>query len=531
MIYPRDSIHDAYLKIKTTAHETGGQTVVIFAAVDCDSICASQILKGLLRADYIPYSLKPVIGYSDLKEAVAQQIQNNADLRSIILINCGGSINIKAFLELENEALDVYIVDSHRPVHLENAFSVEKVWVFDGGASMKDAQSMQEIYFSWIRFFEGQEDNDLSSDDSDSDSEPSKHGDDEESDEEARRPAKRRKKNGDARREAMKEARRRMQEYYARASSGLPVTAYFWTLAVSLSRDSLALLWLSIVGITDEYLQDRLPQAQYDLLVAELQADVLRLTLIPDEPTDTQDQNNPPPPPAEGSISFEEEYRLMLYRHWTLYDSMLHSSFIATRLAIWREPGKRRLETMLAKMGIPLDECKQSFQWMSSEYKQALRARMEDFKDEFGLSDLMYGSFVRSVPFQPAYSAADIAYAVSSILVTPQPTPEGGVPANLDSGAAETWELNFERALDALEDVDGKALSAAIESAKTLQKLVVFEGVGLIEKRSVINAGKFAYAYIHQSSDQARLVHPAVLAKLAQFLIEGCLGADFFKKR
>jgi len=31
----------------------------------------------------------------------------------------------------------------------------------------------------------------------------------------------------------------------------------------------------------------------------------------------------------------------MLYRHWTLYDSMWHSQYIATRLGIWKEQGQK----------------------------------------------------------------------------------------------------------------------------------------------------------------------------------------------
>lgn len=41
----------------------------------------------------------------------------------------------------------------------------------------------------------------------------------------------------------------------------------------------------------------------------------------------------------------------MMYRHWNLYDSMFHSGYVASKMGIWREKGKGRLQGMLAKMG------------------------------------------------------------------------------------------------------------------------------------------------------------------------------------
>ncbi len=51
----------------------------------------------------------------------------------------------------------------------------------------------------------------------------------------------------------------------------------------------------------------------------------------------------------------------MLYRHWTLFDSLFHSDFVSTRLGTWTSEtlGKQKLETLLVTMGIPL---KQSLQ-------------------------------------------------------------------------------------------------------------------------------------------------------------------------
>ena len=55
--------------------------------------------------------------------------------------------------------------------------------------------------------------------------------------------------------------------------------------------------------------------------------------------------------PDDRSVYANDELRFMLFRHWNLYDSMYHSSYVASRLGIWKERGRKRLTGLLAKMG------------------------------------------------------------------------------------------------------------------------------------------------------------------------------------
>ena len=55
--------------------------------------------------------------------------------------------------------------------------------------------------------------------------------------------------------------------------------------------------------------------------------------------------------PDDLSVRATEELRFMLFRHWTLYDAMYHSSYVAGKLGIWKERGRKRLTGLLAKMG------------------------------------------------------------------------------------------------------------------------------------------------------------------------------------
>lgn len=107
---------------------------------------------------------------------------------------------------------------------------------------------------------------------------------------------------------------------------------------------------LAILGLTYQYLTSRIPREHYEAYHSLYYDEVSRL--------------NPLPPTANGNSSFlltlspddvsvrtTEELRFMFFRHWTLYDAMYHSSYVASKLGIWKERGRKRLTGLLAKMG------------------------------------------------------------------------------------------------------------------------------------------------------------------------------------
>ena len=56
-----------------------------------------------------------------------------------------------------------------------------------------------------------------------------------------------------------------------------------------------------------------------------------------------------------------EDLQFPLMRHWTLYDAMIHSPYLAVRLHTWQAKGQRRVETLLTKMGLPLRDCRRQY--------------------------------------------------------------------------------------------------------------------------------------------------------------------------
>lgn len=55
--------------------------------------------------------------------------------------------------------------------------------------------------------------------------------------------------------------------------------------------------------------------------------------------------------PKDDFIFYEKDIKAVLLKHWNVYNSLLHSRLLVSKLGLWRERGRQRLETMLAKMG------------------------------------------------------------------------------------------------------------------------------------------------------------------------------------
>lgn len=106
---------------------------------------------------------------------------------------------------------------------------------------------------------------------------------------------------------------------------------------------------LAILGLTHQYLSSRIKRDHYDILHSLYLDEVARLN--PPAPPPSASSSSSNPNPDDHSIRPSDELRFTLYRHWNLYDAMYHSGYVASKMGIWREKGKGKLQGMLAKMG------------------------------------------------------------------------------------------------------------------------------------------------------------------------------------
>ena len=148
--------------------------------------------------------------------------------------------------------------------------------------------------------------------------------------------------------------------WYGQSASGI-----VYILATALERVDNDLLWyaqsysshsfailtnqrLAIIGLINQYTRCRISRTEYEKFHSIYYDEVSRL--------------NPPPPTNDAhglaalsaddmSLRTTDELRFELFRHWTLYDAMFHSSYVSGKLGLWKEQGRKRLAGLLAKMG------------------------------------------------------------------------------------------------------------------------------------------------------------------------------------
>ncbi|KAI9305704.1 DNA replication pre-initiation complex subunit Cdc45 [Cunninghamella echinulata] len=499
---------------------------IIFVAPDVDAICCCKILQSLLKQDIIQHKIVPVSGYQDLQKANDDLVVKDEQLRTIIMINCGGHVDVSEILKV-NENITIYIIDSHRPLHLENFVGRHNICVFDDDDENEKMEELIKIYEE-IFYHD--------SDDSDIDNTTEESENDTEEDEDGRvqsnRPRQRRKLED----RMDKRQRRRMHEqklqeyygslYYANSSAG-----QMYILATQLSKTNNELLWLAITGVTAQYIFERNDTAKYLEYVKRFSDDVALFNMTAQTPTHLNK--------SEDTIQCEDEYRFMLFRHWSLYDSMFHSGYVASKLGVWREFGQKRLNNMFAKMGFSLQQCHQVYTHMDMELKNILRTKIEAVAPLYGLTDICFPSFSRTYGWKYRLSASDVVYALATLLET-SPSAAASLgesvqwnndqdwgelddntndhPDDLGSVRRKWWMRNFYTSYDSLNSIDG--IQRGIGLCMKIQKAIVRQGTSIIDKKNTRTLKSFRMVLIKDGPDLPLFQHPLTLSKLALFLTD-----------
>jgi cell division control protein 45 len=366
-----------------------------------------------------------------------------------------------------------------------------------------------------------------------------------------------------------------------------PISAMLYSLASELGREDNDLLWNAIVGVSSLDLSGRTQNgvglapistsgsvSSWNRDRGEQIRSILRDEVRRLNPTDLRDIareanigeasgiiQTHAKSPTDNSIRLSPEPRFLLIRHWSLYDSMLHSPYLSAKLRIWNDNGRRRLHKLLAKMGVSLQQCKQSYTHMDMELKRGLRERLLKFAPVYGLDGLvppqasrgMGGKegwgFVRCWGWKACLSAVDVGVILGAILevgdmdpkiasggATSFPLQSGGpetsTPSNSDEATAgtdqssETSELARENAIrkrfwiayDALEKVTD--LTKHIATAQHLHRAILRTGTSLLEKKQIRHLRAFRMAVVKEGPDVQLFTHPGALVKLALWVAE-----------
>jgi cell division control protein 45 len=336
-------------------------------------------------------------------------------------------------------------------------------------------------------------------------------------------------------RELHLDRRNRLRHYYSSGSYyGTPAAYTAYTIASQLRFQEIGdLLWLACVGVTDAYVHSRLDVSGYSALAMQLR--IICHGLFPTD--DFSRFNNTIYSEqlsgkntahltriafsSNGRILTDSDFRFFLLRHSSLFDAMVYSDYVSTRLQLSTASGMQRLREMLAKMGFSLEECQQPFAFMKSSLRRQIQAKLREYAGEYGLTNFEYTGFFRVTGYQSLLSACDASYAVTALLEC-----ETSAVSSLKNGEADEEERlieAFNMAYDALNcnqtpslslsglSGEGSTLSSLVNGGKlagssglgagiclamSLQKTIFSTAWSLIERNAVIRLSHFRYAYI-----------------------------------
>ncbi|XP_070012221.1 uncharacterized protein LOC107792112 [Nicotiana tabacum] len=503
------SIESFYTKLRDSALASASTSpLLVFPSTsDVDSLCALKIIGHVLESDSVRYACYPVSSFREIHKYTGDNLGSAADEPiTILLINWGCQRDLKKVLEIGPLAR-VFVVDSHRPIHLHNLSDQnDRVIVL----YTKDDEQQADLAYDFDVSALANA-SDLNSDDEfeeESDSEDENDCESEEEDGGGTRKKRRVSQENESDHTKLFGKLKR-DYYYMGTFHGKPSGCLMYELSHFLRKNTNALLWLACVALTDQFVHERLTDERYQAGVMELEQHINSSGNLDSITSVTLKDGTKVTAPNSSRIAYEYEPRLMLLQEWNLFDSMLCSSYIATKLKTWSDNGIKKMQLLLARMGFAREECKQKFQYMSIEIKRRMKDMFEQYLPEFGLTDFYYRGFLLLHGYSSKVSAADVVYGVTALL-------ESSVESDGSCASRQ-----FGEAYDALSLTKLEKLEAGMRQAIKVQRAILRQGSAAITKKGSIRSGsKFRWVKLEDSADAKLLCHPQALTKFGYFLMD-----------
>ncbi|KFO34831.1 Cell division control protein 45 like protein [Fukomys damarensis] len=451
------------------------QRVLLFVASDVDALCACKILQ----------------------------------FRYFILINCGANVDLLDILQPDEDTI-FFVCDTHRPVNVVNVYNDTQIKLLIKQDDDLEVPAYEDL------FKDEEEDEEHLENDSDG-SEPSEKRTrlEEEIVEQTRKRREQREW----------QARRRdiLFDYEQYEYHGTSSAMVMFDLAWMLSKDLNDMLWplhawvaaagfitffasrWAIVGLTDQWVQDRITQMKYVTDVGVLQRHVSRHSHRNEDGENTLSVDCT-------RISFEYDLCLALYHHWSLYDSLCNTGYTSARFKLWSVHGQKRLQEFLADMGLPLKQVKQKFQSMDISLKENLREMIEESANKFGMKDVRVQTFSIHFGFKHKFLASDVVLATMSLMESPGKDVSGMDP--------------FIQALDSLSRSNLDKLYLGLELAKKHLQATRHIIASCLCTNLVISQGPFLYCSLTEATpDVVLFSKPVSLSLLSKQLLKSFVFA------
>ncbi|XP_058388137.1 cell division control protein 45 homolog isoform X2 [Diceros bicornis minor] len=440
--------------------------------------------QALFQCDHVQYTLIPVSGWQELETAF---LEHKEQFRYFILINCGANVDLLDILQPDEDAI-FFVCDTHRPVNVVNVYNDTQIKLL-----IKQDDDLEVPAYDDI-FRDEQEDEAHSGNESDNGSEPSEKRTRLEEEIVEQTMKRRQRREWEARRRDI------LFDYEQYEYHGTSSAMVMFDLAWMMSKDLNDMLWWAIVGLTDQWVQDKITQMKYVTDIGVLQRHASRHNHR------NEDEENALSVDCT-RISFEYDLRLALYQHWSLHDSLCNTCYTAARFKLWSVHGQKRLQEFLADMGLPLKQVKQKFQSMDISLKENLREMIEESANKFGMKDMRVQTFSIHFGFKHKFLASDVVFATMSLMESPEKDGSG--------------TDNFIQALDSLSRSNLDKLYHGLELAKKQLRATQQTIASCLCTNLVISQGPFLYCSLMEGTpDVVLFSKPASLSLLSRHLLK-----------
>lgn len=388
------------------------------------------------------------------------------------MLNCGGRLDLQEKLEeTENERLKILLLDSQRPLHHNNLDKEYKriILVDDKTIDMKNCPSTADLMLledemeeeengndeDLDKFFDEVNKNaaqnvmningakkengdagmeDIKEEKQQEEAEPvekeeqmeeiketkevnNQQEDDDEIDMGKKR-AKRKAEEKKNRKRVQNDIRKKIERYYDQNYFGDSIARIVYKLCQQLNKEDTSLLWYWILGETDSFVSHKVSQKMYETNTKHLESEVIRMNVHGKSSKSTFFSQGNKKRRAKG-IYREKCLNLFLLDHWNLHDSLLNSGSSIPKLKTWNDNGKFKLQQMIARMGIPLNEAQEKYMHLNPKHKNDIVNRMQYVYGDENQNDISISTFIRIIDSKHQYSSLDICEVINFILNCP----------------------------------------------------------------------------------------------------------------
>jgi len=350
------------------------QQVCLIVQMETDAICGCKILQELLKQQGRQHTIVAVQTKTELEEALKDYHKHYTHF---ILLNCGGTLNLLDIMEETGiEENNIIVIDSHRPININNVYVEESVHVYMRWEEIEMLPKLDDILF------------------------------DEESDEDTPLNMEERLQKQIRQRTFERRRQQIMEDYEISSYIHDAISMILFEMAFTASKDNESLLWWAVTGVTSQLANRNVGRDKYISSVLNLNSHLSRLNHAVSEER----------PINSLKISLEHDLDLSLYRHWNLYDSLIHTFNIANSFKIWSNQGLSKLKSFVAEMGIPNVMSKQAYQFVDSSTRETLETNIDEAAEKFNLKNIRIQLFTAQHGFETKISASDMAYALTAVI-------------------------------------------------------------------------------------------------------------------